>query len=169
LALYFDWYSYPFRDMEERAASYAEFWRDFNANHRRRGIGVYLGMSSVGANAFYLFLLRRDVDLEQLLPDLSEAQRGLDVVLLHRVMLEKGLGITAVEAEKFISYERETEKAIAAVDRGEAQMACLLKPVRVEQVTEIALAGGVLPQKSTDFYPKLLSGETIFRIEGTLK
>jgi uncharacterized protein (DUF1015 family) len=52
------------------------------------------------------------------------------------------------------------------VDRGEAQMACLLKPVRVERVTEIALGGGVLPQKSTDFYPKLLSGETIFRIEG---
>jgi uncharacterized protein (DUF1015 family) len=91
-------------------------------------------------------------------------------VLLHRVMLEKGLGITAeaVEAEKFISYEREMEKAIAAVDRGEAQMACLLKPVRVEQVTEIALGGGVLPQKSTDFYPKLLSGETIFRIAGRI-
>ncbi len=186
---YFDWYSYPFANAEERAASYAEFRRDFEgANHGRRGIGVYSGAflnptpttgagpgtrpgtspgAGAGANAFYLFLLRRDVDLELLLPDLSEAQRWLDVVLLHRVMLEKGLGITAaaVEAEKFISYEREMEKAIGAVDRGEAQMACLLKPVRVEQVTEIALAGGVLPQKSTDFYPKLLSGETIYKIE----
>jgi uncharacterized protein (DUF1015 family) len=181
---YFDWYSYPFADADERAASYAEFRRDFEgANHGRRGVGVYSGSffnptpttgagagTPTGANAFYLFLLRRDVDLEQLLPDLSEAQRGLDVVLLHRVMLEKGLGITAeaVEAEKFIAYEREMDKAIAAVDRGEAQMACLLKPVRVEQVTEIALAGGVLTQKSTDFYPKLLSGETIFRIEGCI-
>jgi hypothetical protein len=149
--------------------SYAEFRRDFEGkNHGRRGIGVYSTVAQPGsANAFYLFLLRKDVDLEQLLPDLSEAQRGLDVVLLHRVMLEKGLGITAeaVEAEKFVSYERETEKAIAAVDRGEAQMACLLKPVRVEQVTEIALGGGVLPQKSTDFYPKLLSGETISKID----
>jgi uncharacterized protein (DUF1015 family) len=189
VAPYFDWYSYPFANAEERAASYAEFRRDFEgSNHGRRGVGVYSGSffkptpttgagpgtlprTGAGANAFFLFLLRRDVDLELLLPDLSEAQRGLDVVLLHRVMLEKGLGITAaaVEAEKFISYEREMEKAIAAVDRGEAQMACLLKPVRVEQVTEIALGGGVLPQKSTDFYPKLLSGETIFRIEGTLK
>ena len=171
VAPYFDWYSYPFRDAEERASSYAEFRRDFEgSNHGRRGVGVYSGAANVGANAFYLFLLRRDVDLEQLLPDLSEAQRGLDVVLLHRVMLEKGLGITAeaVEAEKFISYEREMDRAIAAVDRAEAQMACLLKPVRVEQVTEIALAGGVLPQKSTDFYPKLLSGETIFRIEGRI-
>jgi hypothetical protein len=66
--------------------------------------------------------------LDLLLPELSEAQRGLDVVLLHRVILEKGLGITAEEAEKFIAYEREMEKAIGAVDRGEAQMACLLKP-----------------------------------------
>ena len=122
-----------------------------------------------GANAFYLFLLRRDVDLEQLLPDLSEgaAREGLDVVLLHRVMLERGLGITAeaVEAEKFIAYEREMDKAIAAVDRGEAQMACLLKPVRVEQVTEIALEAACC-RRSPGFYPKLLSGETIFRIEG---
>jgi uncharacterized protein (DUF1015 family) len=168
VAPYFDWYSYPFSDAEERAASYAEFQRDFEgSNHGRRGVGVYSGLANIGANAFYLFLLRRDVDLEQLLPDLSEAQRGLDVVLLHRVMLEKGLGITpaAVEAEKFISYEREMDKAIAAVGRGEAQMACLLKPVRVEQVTDIALGGGVLPQKSTDFYPKLLSGETIYKIE----
>jgi uncharacterized protein (DUF1015 family) len=50
-----------------------------------------------------------------------------------------------------------------------AQMACLLKPVLVEQVTEIALGGGVLPQKSMDFYPKLLSGETILRIEGRIE
>jgi uncharacterized protein (DUF1015 family) len=185
VAPYFDWYSYPFRDAEERAASCAEFRRDFEgANHARRGIGVYSGSlvsptpttgagpgTPAGANAFYLFLLRRDVDLEQLLPDLSEAQRGLDVVLLHRVMLEKGLGITAeaVEAEKYIAYEREMEKAIAAVDRGEAQMACLLKPVRIEQVTGIALAGEVLPQKSTDFYPKLLSGEAIYKIEGSVE
>jgi uncharacterized protein (DUF1015 family) len=172
VAPYFDWYSYPFANAEERAASYAEFRRDFEgSNHGRRGVGVYSGVANAGANAFYLFLLRRDVDLEQLLPDLTEAQRGLDVVLLHRVMLEKGLGITAeaVEAEKFIAYEREMDKAIAAVDRGESQMACLLKPVRVEQVTEIALGEGVLPQKSTDFYPKLLSGETISRIEGRIE
>ena len=55
------------------------------------------------------------------------------------------------------------------MDRGEAQMARLLKPVRVEQVTEIALAGGALPQKSKDFYSKLPSGETIFRIEGPIE
>jgi uncharacterized protein (DUF1015 family) len=108
------------------------------------------------------------VDLETVLPDLSEAQRGLDVVLLHRLILEKGLGITAeaVVAESNVSYEREIDTAIAAVDRGEAQLACLLNPARVQQVIEIALGGDVLPQKSTDFYPKLLSGLAIYSIEG---
>src|SRR5580693_10696331 len=76
---YFDWYSYPFADADEQRAELAEFRKDFESvNHGRRGIGVY-----PGGGAFYLFLLRRDADLEAMLPDVSEAQRGLDVVLLH--------------------------------------------------------------------------------------
>jgi uncharacterized protein (DUF1015 family) len=174
---YFDWYSYPFQNPEERTASYAEFRRDLEgANHGRRAIGIYAGGVPAGGvraavEAYYLFLLRRDLDLEVLLPDLSEAQRGLDVLLLHRIIFEKGLGITAeaVEAEKYVGYERQIDAAIAAVDRGEAQLACLLNPVLVQRVTQIALGGGVLPQKSTDFYPKLLSGETVYRVEGRVE
>jgi len=161
---YFDWYGYPFSSPEERVAAYAEFRKDLESqSHGRRAIGIY-----AGGGAFYLFTLRRDVDLTQLLPDLSEAQRGLDVVLLHRLLLEKVLGISAeaVAAEKNVDYEREMDAALEAVDRGEAQVACLLNPVRVGQVAEIALAGDVLPQKSTDFYPKLLSGLAIFKVEG---
>jgi uncharacterized protein (DUF1015 family) len=164
---YFDWYSYPFADAEEQRAELAEFRKDFESvNHGRRGIGVY-----PGGGAFYLFLLRRDVDLESLLPNISEAQRGLDVVLLHRLILEKGLGITAeaVTAEKNVSYEREMDAAIADVDSGGAQVAFLLNAVRVKQMGDIALSGDVMPQKSTDFYPKLLSGLTVYRLTGTLE
>jgi uncharacterized protein (DUF1015 family) len=171
LAPFFDWYSYPFLTLEERVTSYAEFRKDLaGQNHGRRAIGIYPGTIDGNAGAFYLFLLRRDVDLETVLPDMSEAQRGLDVVLLHRLILEKGLGITAeaVVAESNVRYEREVDAAIAAVDRGDAQLACLLNPVRVQQVVEIALGGDVLPQKSTDFYPKLLSGLAIYRIEGKI-
>jgi uncharacterized protein (DUF1015 family) len=160
----FDWYSYPFQNAEERTSAYAEFRKDFEGtNHGRRAIGIY-----PGGGAFYVFLLRRDADLEAMLPDVSEAQRGLDVVLLHRLMLEKGLaiGVEAVAAEKNVGYEREMDAALAAVDCGEAQMACLLNPVRVQQVADIALGGDVLPQKSTDFYPKLLSGIAIYQVEG---
>ena len=163
----FDWYSYPFQNPEERAASYAEFHKDLTGqNHGRRAMGVY-----PRGGPFYLFVLRRDADLEQLLPDVSEAQRGLDVVLLHRLILRDGLGITpeAVAAEKNIRYEREMDAAIAAVDQGDAQLACLLNPVRVQQVMDIAVGGDVLPQKSTDFYPKLLSGLAIYRVDGRVE
>ncbi|MFZ3217526.1 MAG: DUF1015 domain-containing protein [Candidatus Acidiferrales bacterium] len=162
----FDWYSYPFQNPEERAAAFADFRKDLEGtNHDRRAIGIY-----PGAGALYLFILRRDADLEAMLPDISEAQRGLDVVLLHRLLIEKGLGISAeaVAAEKNIGYEREMDAALATVDRGEAQLACLLNPARVRQVADIALGGEVLPQKSTDFYPKLLSGIAIYQVEGRI-
>jgi uncharacterized protein (DUF1015 family) len=171
LAPYFDWYSYPFASNDERAIAYAEFRKDLERlNHGRRAIGAYPQAIRSGADAFYLFVLRRGIDLESLLPDLSEGQRGLDVVLLHRLILDKGLAITAeaVTAEKNLAYEREMDAAIATVDRGDAQLALLLNPVRVEQVMKIALAGDVLPQKSTDFYPKLLSGLAVYRIEGRI-
>jgi uncharacterized protein (DUF1015 family) len=167
LARSFDWYSYPFQNAEERAASYAEFRKDLaGQNHGRRAIGIY-----PRGGPFYLFLLRRDADLEHLLLHVSEAQRGLDVILLHRLILGDGLGITpeAVAAERNISYEREMDAAVAAVDQGEAQLACLLNPVHVQQVMDIALGGDVLPQKSTDFYPKLLSGLAIYRVEGRIE
>ena len=169
LASFFDWYSYPFARADERPAAYAEFVKDLQRpNHGRRAIGAYPCAAEPGASAFYLFVLRREADLEDLLPDPSEAQRGLDVVLLHRLMLEKGLGITAeaVTAEANLRYEREMDAAVASVDRGETQLALLLNPVRVEQMIKIALAGDVLPQKSTDFYPKLLSGIAIYCVDG---
>ena len=171
LAPFFEWYSYPFATPEERASAYEEFRKDLEKlNAGRQAIGAYPAGPRPGAGAFYLFVLKRATDLADLLPDWSEEQRKLDVVLLHQLILEKGLGITsdAVAAEANISYEREAERAIAAVDRGEAQVAFLLNPIRIEQMMKIALAGDVLPQKSTDFYPKLLSGIAIYRIEGRI-
>jgi uncharacterized protein (DUF1015 family) len=167
----FDWYSYPFASVEEKATAYAEFRKDLERpNHGRRAMGVYPGEIEAGTGAFYLFALRKNVDLEAELPGISPEQAALDVVLLHRLILEKGLGITAeaVTGEKNLTYEREMPAAIAAVDCRGAQIAFLLNPCRVEQVTRIALAGDVMPQKSTDFYPKLLSGITVFRVEGRI-
>ena len=164
LAPYFDWYSYPFAKDAERAASLREFRADLARRGRERhAIGAY-----AKGGALSLFLLRQDADLARLLPDVTPAQRELDIVLLHRLILEQTLGITAdaVSKEQHVAYEREMEAAVAAVDRGAAQACLLLNPVGVERVVEMALAGEVLPQKSTDFYPKLLSGLTIYRLDG---
>ncbi|MFZ0738192.1 MAG: DUF1015 domain-containing protein [Candidatus Acidiferrales bacterium] len=161
-AKYFDWYGYPFASPEERPAALADFLRDLEKQRQRHAIGVY-----AGGGAFYLFVLRRGLDLAQILPKVSAVQRELDVILLHRLLIERCLSITpaAVAAEEHITYERGIETALGAVDRGDAQLACLLNPVRVQQVADIALSGDVMPQKSTDFYPKLLSGLVIYRLD----
>jgi uncharacterized protein (DUF1015 family) len=130
-----------------------------------RSIGVYPAGQG-GKRAYYLLTLRPGADLAQLLPNVSALQRELDVVLLHEGILEPALGITpqAVTAEKNLSYEREATGALDAVDSGGAQIAFLLNACDVEQVMRIATAGEVLPQKSTDFYPKLLSGITMYQV-----
>jgi uncharacterized protein (DUF1015 family) len=158
---YFDWYGYPFASAAERSATFQRFRGDLeNRGRSAHAIGVYAGHS-----AFYLFILKKDADLEELIPDVPASVRVLDVFLLHRLLFEKCLDISAdaVAGEKNITYEREMDTAIAEVDRNGAQLVCLLNPVQVEQVTEIALGGDVLPQKSTDFYPKLLSGIANYR------
>jgi uncharacterized protein (DUF1015 family) len=112
-------------------------------------------------------VLKKDANLESLLRGVSPAQRQLDVVLLHRLIIERGLNITpdAVKTEKNITYEREMDAAIAEVDAGRAQVCFLLNPVSVETVADMAMAGEVLPQKSTDFFPKLMSGITMYRFK----
>jgi uncharacterized protein (DUF1015 family) len=112
--------------------------------------------------------LREGVDLSRLLPNVSPLQRELDVVLLHDGILEPGLGITpqSVAAEANLTYEREAAAALDAVAGGAAQIAFLLNPCDVEQVIRIATAGEVMPQKSTDFYPKLMSGITMYSVNG---
>jgi uncharacterized protein (DUF1015 family) len=92
----------------------------------------------------------------------------LDVRILHETLLGKllGIGEEAVRDEKHLRYVRGLDTAVDAARKGEAQIAFLLKPTSVEQVAETSFGGGVMPQKSTDFYPKLLSGLTIYKLEG---
>ncbi|MBV9086699.1 MAG: DUF1015 domain-containing protein, partial [Acidobacteriaceae bacterium] len=103
---------------------------------------------------------------ENLLTDFSVRQRELDVVILHKIILELLLNISeeAVREQKNISYLRSAQEAIDRVQAG-ADVAFLMNPVRPDQVRDIAFAGEVLPQKSTDFYPKLLSGLTVYALE----
>ena len=98
---------------------------------------------------------------------LRQPSDKLDVPILHELLLGDVLGISeeAVRAEKNLHYVRGLDKAIEAARRGEAQIAFLLRPTAIEDVAAISFAGGVMPQKSTDFYPKLLSGLTIYRLD----
>jgi uncharacterized protein (DUF1015 family) len=96
----------------------------------------------------------------------TERQRTLDVVQLHKLVLEETLGMSEedIRDQKHLKYLREAQEAADEVRRG-ANVAFLMKPVRMEQVRDIAFSGEVLPQKSTDFFPKLLSGLAIYSLE----
>ncbi len=158
---------FPFSGSGERSEVKKKFLAKLTGAREKRAMGVY---PAPGAQkrAFYVLTLREGVNLAQLLPNVSPLQRELDVVLLHEGILEPALGITpqAVTAEANLTYEREAAAALDAVDSGGAQISFLLNPCDVEQVMRIATAGEVMPQKSTDFFPKLMSGITMYRVEG---
>jgi uncharacterized protein (DUF1015 family) len=100
------------------------------------------------------------------LVDRARGPEDLDVRFLHDEILAGVLGIGEqdVREEKYLKYVRGLDAAVERVRAGEAQVAFLLEPTTVEQVARVAFSGGVMPQKSTDFYPKLLSGLTIYRL-----
>ncbi len=123
-------------------------------------------LAVTSSNAF-LLKAKRDVQSPSL-KDLSEKQRSLDVVQLHKLILEEIIGMSEedIRAQKHLKYIRDAAEAIDEVRKGDAQVAFLMNPVRMEQVRDVAFAGEVLPQKSTDFYPKMLSGLTIYSLGG---
>jgi uncharacterized protein (DUF1015 family) len=90
----------------------------------------------------------------------------LDVPVLHNDILGGLLGISEeeVRAEKHIKYVRGIDAAVAEVRQSDAVVAFILEPTPIEDMARIAFSGGVMPQKSTDFYPKLLSGVTIYKL-----
>jgi len=115
---------------------------------------VRIGVALAGISRLYLY-------------EAPRAQDELDVPILHEHLLGGALGIgeDAVREEKHIRYVRGLEPAVTAVETGAAQVAFLLEPTPIGEMARIAFSGGVMPQKSTDFYPKLLSGLTIYKLE----
>jgi uncharacterized protein (DUF1015 family) len=105
--------------------------------------------------------------IKPLIEQLPQRQQDLDVVQLHKVVLEKMLGLNeeAVRAGNNVRYLREAEDALAQLGSGNADVAFLIKPVTLEQMKDISLNLEVMPQKSTDFYPKLLSGLAMYALD----
>jgi len=90
----------------------------------------------------------------------SQAYRELDVSILHSVLLRHFLGIDAkaLAEERNVRYEKDASEAIQKVKAGDFQMVFLVNPTKIEQVEKIALRGERMAQKSTDFFPKLITG-----------
>ena len=103
----------------------------------------------------------------QLLPDKSRDYRLLDVSILHSLVRERLLGIDKenMASQKNLTYTRSAEEAQRSVDQGESQCCFLLNPTRVEEIGQVAQNGEKMPQKSTYFYPKLITGLVVNSLE----
>lgn len=134
---------------------------EVNPNHHV--IGLYYG----GDEILFLHYLQKSAARERFSRDLSDAWRSLDVVILHALILKPILNINdeALRRESYVSYCREIDETLDAVNRGRSQIAFLLNPTRAESVRDIAFGDERMPQKSTDFYPKFMSGLLMNRME----
>jgi len=122
-----------------------------------------------GENAFIVLgfgrkawrlILRPGVRQKVLGRQMHPALAQLDVAVLNYLIFEKVLGLDAQAQDdpETCKYTSKVSEAVAAVSRGEARLAFLLNPTRIEQVQEVATAGLIMPRKSTYFYPKVMTG-----------
>jgi len=126
-----------------------------------------IGMRLRDEPAYYLLFSRPEKSLTSLFggnlpPELS----NLDVTVLHKLIIGQFLGISEeLQAQKLnIEFVRDPNEAVGKIERGAAQIAFLLNPPSVENICQVARSGNTMPQKSTYFYPKLLSGLVMYRM-----
>ena len=125
------------------------------------------GMRIKGEHSYYLLTLRSEADMDAVIPNKVPAYRKLDVAILHHLIIDKLLGIR-MDTHKLglnIEYVKDPNEAIKRVETGEAEVIFLMNPTKVHEVKEVAMAGERMPQKATYFYPKLLTGLVMNKLE----
>lgn len=131
-------------------------------NQGKKAYAFYCGGSS-----YKLLVLRDNNIIKKLLPNASTATQQLDVTILHTLILEKIFGIDAENMAKQINltYTKIFDEAISSVQQGNSQCAFILNPTRVSEIREVASNGEKMPQKSTYFYPKMITGLVMNQLE----
>jgi uncharacterized protein (DUF1015 family) len=148
----------------ERTASANELWERMKAGAQ---VNHVFGFYPADTRCFHLLSLREEAKVDPLMLAHPEAYRHLDVSILHTLVLDRFLGIDEAKlvAQENVDYFREKHDCIREVDAGHYQAAFFLNPTTVEQMQRIALLGERMPQKSTDFFPKLLTGLVLMKME----
>ncbi len=128
----------------------------------KKAFGFY-----TGNDEWYLLTLKDISVMDELLPELSVASRQLDVTVLHSLILENIFGIDKenMAAQINLTYTKFFEEALSAVDNGSAQCSFVLNPTKVTEIRDVASAGEKMPQKSTYFYPKMITGMVMNKLD----
>lgn len=140
---------------------------DFLASIRAGAERPAMGAVVRGHPAFYLLRVREGI-MDRLFDGLiPEPLRKLDVTIVTKLVFQEILGFddASLDDEERFLYTSRTKKAFEAVDTGKCQMAFIINPTRLDDVAEVSRAGLIMPRKSTYFFPKVLSGLVINRID----
>ncbi len=133
-------------------------------NNNKNAFGIY------GGNSFYVAVLKDKRAMDSAAPDKSDAWKSLDVSVLHKLVLEKLLGIDEKQLTKDGNVEyvkgapNAIDDSIRLVDAGQKQVLFLLNPVKMQQLQMVTAASERMPHKSTYFYPKMYTGLVIQKI-----
>lgn len=139
------------------------FLRTLKSGKKRHLIGV----SFKGDPRYLILRLKNKRIMQRLAPEMSAPLRELDVTTLHLLILEHILGLRReLQLQREVmSYSEDAEEVLRAVDEGSHRAAFILNPPRPEEILAVAQEGEKMPQKSTYFYPKLISGLVINKID----
>jgi uncharacterized protein (DUF1015 family) len=132
-----------------------------SARAHRHAFGLY------ARGGYHVLVLKRPELVEQLISlDRSPAWKSLDVSILHKIILEHliGLPVEALDHQRIVRYHRDPALAVQNVDAGQGDLVFFLNPTRMAQVQACAGQGEKMPPKSTDFYPKVITGLTMMPV-----
>jgi uncharacterized protein (DUF1015 family) len=115
-------------------------------------------------NTYFILTLKDENIMDTLATEHSKIWRRLDVSILHKLILEQFLGINEKNLEQQLKYTRDNAEAIQFVDEGKYDFSFFLNATKIDQLKEIAAAGEHMPQKSTYFLPKMLSGLVMYKM-----
>ena len=115
-------------------------------------------------NKYYILTLKDERIMDDFAPDKSRTWRTLDVSILHKIVLEHLMGINQDNLEDHVRYTRVDEEAVRFVDEGRFDFSVLMNATKIDELKAIADAGEHMPQKSTYFLPKMLSGLVLYKM-----
>ena len=156
---YFDVEDFTF-DGKTKAEMKAKLLEEIEKSSKER---ISMGLYMKNVNKFYLLKLRENVD--EILDEykVPEVLKTWDLIVLHKAIISKELGYTQEEqmAQDGILYIKQEEEAFDMIDSGKAEASFIMAYPKIQDIKRISEAGERMPQKSTYFYPKLLSGLVI--------
>jgi uncharacterized protein (DUF1015 family) len=124
------------------------------AGQNEHAFGLY------NKQGMFLLRLKNKMLIDKMVQEGSKDYRGLDAAILKAFILDQ-VGVTSED----IVYSKDPDEVLQAVNEGGAEAGFLLNPVQVAQLRSIALNDERMPPKTTYFYPKVLSGLTIYKMD----